>query len=67
MAPERFPEPSFDPVADHCAADLLGDRETDAHHGVRILAVADEQDEAGHGRALAAVGSKEVGAFLKCG
>ena len=50
-------------VADDRAADLLGDGEADAHRGVAILAVADEQDEAGRGCALAAVGGEEIRAL----
>ena len=33
--------------------------------GSRILAVADEQDEAGRGRAPAAVGGEEIGALAR--
>jgi len=51
-------------VADDGAADLLGNCEADAHRWVRILAVADEQDETGHRRAQAAVRGDEVRALL---
>ena len=46
------------------AADLLRDGETDAHPRIVILAIADEQDEAGGCGAKAAVGGKEVRALL---
>src|SRR5205085_2697212 len=54
------PESALHAVADNCSADLLGDRETNAHLRLRILAVADQQDEAGRGGALAGVRGKEV-------
>ena len=56
-------EAPLHPVADDRAADLLGDGEADAHRGVRILAVADEEQEAGCGNALAAVGGDEIRAL----
>jgi hypothetical protein len=59
-------KPSLHPVAHHRAADLLGDGETDAHRRVRILAVADKQDETGSGRAPSAVRGKKIGALRKC-
>src|SRR5215217_660889 len=55
-------EAPLHPVAHDRAADFLGDGEADAHRVVRILAVADEQDEAWRGHAPAAVGGNEVGA-----
>ena len=58
-------EAALHAVADDRVADLLGDGEADAHRRVRVLAVADEQDEAGHGRALAAVGGEEVRALAE--
>jgi hypothetical protein len=54
-------------VADDCAADLLGDGEADAHRLVLIFAITNQQDEAGGGRALAAVRGKKVGALLDDG
>ncbi len=57
-------EAALHAVAHDCAADLLGDGEADAHRRVRILAVADEEDEAGGGHAPAAVRGEEIGAFL---
>ena len=58
-------EAALHPIADDCAADLLGDGEADAHRWVRILAVADEEQEAGRGEARAAVRGDEIGALLK--
>jgi hypothetical protein len=58
-------KPSLHPVAHHRAADLLGDGKADAHGWVRILAVADEQDETGSGRAPAAVRGKKIGALCE--
>jgi hypothetical protein len=59
----EFAEAAFHAVADDRAADLFGDGEADAHRGVRILAVADEKQEAGCGNARAAVGGDEVSAL----
>jgi hypothetical protein len=59
----KRPEAPLHPVAHDRSADLLGHGEADAHRGVRILAIADEQDEAGSCRALAGVGRDEVGAL----
>jgi hypothetical protein len=56
-------ETALHPVADDRVADLLGDREADAHRHFVIAARTDEQDEAGHGRALAAVGGEEIRAL----
>ena len=56
-------EAALHAVADDRVADLLGDGEADAHRRVAVVARADEQDEAGHGRALAAVGGKEIRAL----
>ena len=42
-------EAALHAVADHGAADLLGDGEADADGWIVILAVADQQDEAGRG------------------
>jgi hypothetical protein len=63
----KFAEAAFHPVANHCAADLLGDGKADAHRFVIVLAVADEEDEARGRRAEPAVGGKEVRALLKRG
>ena len=60
-------EAALHAVADDRAADFLGDGEAHAHRRVRILAVTDEQDEAGRGQAPAAVRGNEVGALAKCG
>jgi hypothetical protein len=59
-------EAALHPVADHRSADLFGDGETDAHCRVRILAVADQQNEAWSGRALAGVRGEEIRALFKC-
>ncbi len=59
--------PALEAVADDRAADLLGDGEADALARVRILAVADEQDETGSRDTTAAVRGKEVGALLDRG
>src|SRR4029453_10746737 len=56
-------EAPLHPVADHRIADLLRHSEADAHRRVVIAARADEQDEAGHGGALAAVGGQKSRAF----
>jgi hypothetical protein len=66
LARERA-EAAFHAVAYHGAADFLGDGEADAHRGIRILPIADEQDEAGSGRAQAAVRGNEIGALLDRG
>ena len=52
-------------VADDRAADLLGDGEADALDRIAVLAVADEQDEAGRRRAPAGVGGEEIGALAE--
>ena len=57
-------ETPFHPVADDGAANLLGDREADPHRLVGVLAIQHQQNEAGRGRTLAAVGGKEIGALL---
>jgi hypothetical protein len=54
-------------VANDRAADLLGDGETDAHRLIRVLPLADEQDETGRRHATAAVRGKKVGALLDRG
>ena len=50
-------------VANDRIADLLRHGVTDTDKVVVIAALANEQDEAGRRRALAAVGGKEVGAL----
>ena len=50
-------------VADDRIANFLGHREADADERIIVRAMSDEQDKAGHRRALAAVGGKEVGAL----
>jgi hypothetical protein len=57
-------EAALHPVADHGAADLLGHGEADAHPRIIVLAVADQQDEAGRARPKPGIGGKEVRAFL---
>jgi hypothetical protein len=65
LAGER-PKAPLHPVADHRSADLLRNRETNPHRRVPILAVADQQDEAGHRRAPAAIRGQEISAPSKC-
>ena len=64
---QRFPgegtKPALHPVADDRISDLLRDGEADADRRVVIAARADEQDETGHGGALAAVGGEEIRAL----
>ena len=52
-------------VADDGAADLLGDGEADAHWRIAVVAVSDEQDEAGHGGAPAGVRGEEIRALAE--
>jgi hypothetical protein len=56
---------AFHPVSDHRVADLLGNREADTHRHIVVAPRADEQDEAGHGDALAAVGGEEISPFCQ--
>jgi hypothetical protein len=60
-------KPALHPVADHSAADFLGDREADALGWVPVAAVADQQDEAGARRSPAGVGGEEVRALADRG
>ena len=62
FARERTKAP-LHPVTDDGATDLLGDGESHAHRRICILAVADQQHEAGRGGAQAAVGSQEIRAL----
>src|SRR3569833_4362171 len=48
-------------VADDRSADLLCAGATDAHRGIALPAVADQQDESGRGRAPAGDRSEEIG------
>ena len=64
VADERA-EATLHAVADDRIANFLGDRVADPDGRVVVAAGADEEDEAGHGRALAAIGGKEVGALAK--
>jgi hypothetical protein len=59
----KRPEAALHSVANDCATDFLRDGEADAHRAVRILPVADEQDEAGSRRAEPGVRRQEVGAL----
>jgi hypothetical protein len=54
-------------VAHYGSADLLRYREADAHRRIRILAVADEQDETGCGCAESRVRREEIGALADSG
>src|SRR3954465_6456301 len=60
LAGER-PEAPLHPVAPPRAADLLRDGDSEPHVGILVAAVADEQDEAGHGRPAAAIRREEIG------
>jgi hypothetical protein len=51
------------PVADDGASNLLRDGEADAHRRIRILAIPNEQDEAGGRSAHPAVCSEKVDAL----
>jgi hypothetical protein len=55
------------PIANDGATNLLGDCETDPHPRILVLAVQNEQDEAGRGGAQAAIRGKEVSALLDRG
>jgi hypothetical protein len=59
----QLAEAALHSVADDRAADLASDCEPNAHRRIAILALANEQDEAGSGRAHAAVGGDEIRAF----
>ena len=52
-------------IADDGAADLLGHGKADADAWIVVLAVADQQDEAGRSGSPAAVSSQEIRAFRK--
>jgi hypothetical protein len=56
------PETALHPIANHRSADLLRDRDPEPHRPVVVAALADEEDEAGHGRSPAAIGGEEIGA-----
>jgi hypothetical protein len=56
-------EAALHAVSNDGVADLLSHREADALDRVAILAIADEQDEPGRGRALSSVRGEEVSAF----
>ena len=58
------PEAALHPISDDGVADLLGHGDAYAHRRIVIAARADEQNESGHGGALAAVGGKEIRALL---
>ena len=64
LAGERA-EAALHAVADDRTADLLRDGKTDADRRVRILAVADEEQESGCGNTLAPVRGDEVRALGK--
>jgi len=65
--PSKRAQATFEPVANDRSADLLGHREANPHRLIRILAMADEQDESGSRHATAAVRGEEVGALLDRG
>jgi hypothetical protein len=55
------------PIANDRATNLLGDGEADPNPRILVLAVQNEQDEAGRGGAQAAIRGKEVSALLDRG
>src|SRR3546814_15418127 len=64
--PRESPEAALHAVADDGAADLLGDRDAEPHGRIAVLALADQQDEAGHRRAPAAIRREEIRAAADC-
>jgi hypothetical protein len=60
-------EAALHPIAHDGAADLLRNGDAEPHYGIIVLALADEQDEAGHRRAAAAVRGQEVRAARERG
>jgi hypothetical protein len=61
------PKAALHSISDHGTADLFGNGKTDAHGGIRVFAITDEQNEAGGRCAPTAVRGKEIGALLKVG
>jgi hypothetical protein len=59
----KLAEASLHAIADNSVADLAADRITHALLGCAVGTIADEQDKTGHGRTLAGVGGKKVGAL----
>lgn len=62
----KRPKASFHSVANNSAADLFGDCNAEPLRFVAIFAVTNLQDKAGHGRALAAIGSEKIASFADC-
>ena len=62
IASERA-KSALHPIANDCIADLLGDREANAHGWIVILTRTNKQNESRHGCALAAIGGKEIRAL----
>ena len=56
-------EAALHPVSDDRAADLLRHGDSEAHGGIAVIAIADEQHETGHRGTAAAIGRQEIGAF----
>jgi hypothetical protein len=63
--PSQCPETTLHAVAYHRSADLPGDCDSEPNGGIRVPALADEQDEAGHGRSAAFVRRQEICAAAK--
>jgi hypothetical protein len=56
----KLAETSLHPVADHRIAHFLGDGEAEPHRRIAVRPHAHQQDEAGHGRAKAAVRGEKL-------
>ncbi len=65
--PRKRAQAPLHAVANDGAADLPGDGIADPDGGIAVRPVADQQDEAGHGRAPAAIRGQEVGAAAEGG
>ena len=56
----EFAKPSLHPVPDDGVANFLGDRVADADLRVRVLPVADKQNEAAEGRPFAVIRVQKI-------
>src|SRR5262249_2935449 len=63
----QCPEPPLHAVADDGAADLPGDGDAEPHLRLAVLAIADEEDEAGHRRSSSLVRRQEIRAAGEIG
>jgi hypothetical protein len=59
----KRPKSPFHAIANHRIADFLGHGEADSHCAVAVVAMANQENEARHGGALAAIRGEEVGPF----